>query len=494
MPARITVLDTTLRDGEQTPGIALTPDKKLEIAMALDELGVDVIEAGSAATSDGERKAIKMIVKEGPEAEICSFVRALREDVDAALRCEVDSVHLVVPVSETHMRYKLRKNRSQVKKMAFDAMQHALDHGLKVELSAEDASRADPSFLREFLLEGVKGGAHRVCLCDTVGVLTPERSKSLFSEFSKLVKVPLAVHCHDDFGMATANTLQAVLGGAREVHVTVNGLGERGGNAALEEVVLALSHLHELRTGIRLKKLYQTSKLVERLTGIPLPPNKAVVGENAFTHGAGIHAHGVLAHPSTYEPISPEAVGHHRKLVFGKHAGIHAIESELKRLGLKPTKPQLKEIVSQVKRLGDQGKLVTDAELGAIANEVMGRRPEDVVRLMELTVISGNRVTPTSSVKVKFGDREITESGVGVGPVDAAMNAIRKIVEDMAHIRLVEYHVDAISGGTDALVSVIVKLTDGRSIVTARGTSGDIIMASVQALLNGVNHLLGRKR
>jgi len=494
MPTRITVLDTTLRDGEQTPGVALTPEQKLEIARALDELGVDIIEAGSAATSEGERKAIKMISKEGLRAEICSFVRALREDVDTALKCEVDSVHLVVPVSETHMKYKLRKSSSQVMKMALDTVEYALDHGLKVELSAEDASRANRSFLNEFILRGVERGAHRICLCDTVGVLTPEKSKSLFSEISNLVKVTVAAHCHDDFGMATANTVQAVLGGAREVHATMNGLGERGGNAALEEVALALSYLHDIKTGIKLKKLYQTSRLVERLTGIPVSPTKAIVGENAFTHGAGIHAHGVLAHPSTYEPISPETVGHHRKLVFGKHAGSHGIESELKRLGLRPTRSQLKEIIAQVKKLGDQGKLVTDAELGAIADQVMGRCREEVVKLEELTVVSGNKVTSTSSVRVRFGEREITESGVGVGPVDAAMNAIRKIVEDMAHIRLVEYHVDAISGGTDALVSVIVKLTDGKTIVTARGTSGDIIMASVQALLNGVNHLLARKR
>ncbi|MEM2878317.1 MAG: 2-isopropylmalate synthase [Candidatus Hadarchaeales archaeon] len=493
MADRVSVLDTTLRDGEQTPGVSLTPDRKLDIARSLDELGVDIIEAGSAITSEGERKAIKLISREGLDAEICSFVRALKEDVDAAIECEVDSVHLVVPVSDMHIRYKLGKKREQVVKMAMEAMQHAMKHGLKVELSAEDASRASMAFLKGFLKEGVKKGANRVCLCDTVGVLTPERSRSLFSEMSKM-GVPVAVHCHDDFGMATANTVEAVIGGAREVHVAVNGLGERGGNAALEEVVLALSKLHNFKTNIKLNRLYDTSKLVERLTGIPVPPNKAVVGENAFTHGAGVHSHGVLAHPSTYEPISPETVGHHRKIVFGKHAGSHAIESELRRMGLRPTKKQLEEILIQVKRLGDRGKLVTDAELGAIADEVMGHRAEDVVKLEELTVVSGNKLTPTSSVRVKFGDKEVIESGIGVGPVDAAMNAIRKVVEDMAHIRLVEYHVDAISGGTNSLVSVVVKLTDGKTIVTARGTSGDIIMASVQALLSGVNHLIKRRR
>jgi D-citramalate synthase len=486
----VKVLDTTLRDGEQTPGVALTPEQKLEIAKALDDLGVDIIEAGSAIVSEGERKAMKLITKEGLDAEVCSYVRAVREDIDAALSCDVNSVHLVVPTSDIHLKYKLRKTRQEVEKMALNALRYALDHGLTVEFSAEDGSRTDPAFLGNLFSTAVKEGAQRVCICDTVGVLTPERSHELFSQITKLVKVPVAVHCHDDFGMATANTVAAVQAGAKEVHVTVNGLGERGGNTALEEVVLALSHFHGIKTGVKLSKLYSVSRLVEHHTGIPVSPTKAVVGENAFTHGAGIHVHGVLAYPPTYEPISPEEVGHHRRLVFGKLVGSHAIESELRRMGLKPTKAQVREIAEQVKRLGDQGKLVTDTELRAIVDGVMGREIKETVKLEELTVISGNRVTPTSSVKVKFGDKEVVESGVGVGPVDAAMNAIRKVVEGMSKIRLKEYHVDAISGGTDAVVSVVVELTDGKRIVTARGTSGDIIMASVQAMLNGVNRLL----
>lgn len=486
----IKVLDTTLRDGEQTPGVALAPEQKLEIARALDDLGVDIIEAGSAIVSEGERKAMKLISKEGLGAEVCSYVRAVREDIDAALGCDVDSVHLVVPTSDIHLKYKLRKTRQEVEKMALDALRYALDHGLTVEFSAEDGSRTDPDFLGNFFSTAVKEGAQRVCICDTVGVLTPERSRELFSNMTKLVKVPVAVHCHDDFGMATANTIAAVQAGAKEVHVTVNGLGERGGNTALEEVVLALSHFHGIKTGVKLSKLYSVSRLVEHHTGIPVSPTKAVVGENAFTHGAGIHVHGVLAYPPTYEPISPDEVGHHRRLVFGKLVGSHAIESEIRRMGLKPTKAQVQEIAEQVKRLGDQGKLVTDTELRAIVDGVMGREIKETVRLEELTVISGNRVTPTSSVKVRFGNKEVIESGVGVGPVDAAMNAIRKVVEGMSKVRLKEYHVDAISGGTDAVVSVVVELTDGKRIVTARGTSGDIIMASVQAMLNGVNRLL----
>jgi D-citramalate synthase len=487
---RIKVLDTTLRDGEQTPGVALTPEQKLEIAKALDDLGVDIIEAGSAISSQGERKALKLISDAGLHAEICSFARAAKEDIDAALSCDVDSIHMVVPTSDIHLKYKLKKTKKEVKEMSLRTAQYALDHGLIVEFSAEDASRTETSFLLDILSAAEEVGVQRVCACDTVGVLTYEKSRELFSTLSKKLRVPVSAHCHNDFGMATANTVAAVLGGASEIHVTVNGLGERGGNAALEEVVLALSHFYDISTGIKLKQLYSVSNLVEKITGMPVPPTKPIVGENAFAHGAGIHTHGVLVEPSTYEPIPPELVGQHRRLVFGKLTGTHAIESELKKMGLKPTKKQVEEIFNQVKQLGDRGKMVTDTELRAIVDAVMGREFKETVKLEELTVVSGNRVTPTSSVKIKFGDKEFTESGVGIGPVDAAMNAISKVIEGTANIRLEEYHVDAISGGTDAMVSVVVKLTDGKRMVTARGTSGDIIMASVQAMLNGVNRLL----
>jgi len=487
---RIRILDTTLRDGEQTPGISLTSEQKLEIARALDELGVDIIEAGSAITSEGERKAIKLVSNAGLKAEICSFVRAAKKDVDEALACEVDSVHMVVPTSNIHLKHKLKMTRREVKEMALDAAQYALDHGLTVEFSSEDASRTDIVFLTDILLAAVRLGVQRVCACDTVGVLTPENSYRLYSTLVRKLKVPVAVHCHNDFGMATANTVAAVKAGASEVHATINGLGERGGNAALEEVILTLTKLYSVTAKIKLNQLYKISKTVERITGMPVAPMKPVVGENAFAHGAGIHTHGVLADPSTYEPISPEIVGQHRKLVFGKLSGSHAIENELKRIGLNPSKNQVEEISNQVKRLGDRGKMVTDTELRAIVDTVMGRGFKETVQLEELTVVSGNRVTPTSSIKIKFGEKEFVESGIGIGPVDAAMNAISKVVEGTANISVQEYHVDAVSGGTDAVVSVVVKLTDGKRIVTARGTSGDIIMASVQAMLNGVNRLL----
>jgi len=487
---RILILDTTLRDGEQTPGVALTPEEKVKIAQALDDLGVDIIEAGSVATSEGERKAIKEISRLGLRAEICTFTRALRDDLDEAIDAEVDSVHLVVPASDLHLKHRLRKSREELKRIAGRCIDYAIDHGLKVEFSLEDATRSDEGFVRELVMLGEEHGAHRICLCDTVGVLTPDRARDFYAKFASMLKVPLAAHCHNDFGMATANTIAAVDGGAREVHVTVNGLGERGGNAALEEVAAALVFLRGKKLGIKMKRLYSVSKLVESLTGIPIPPTKPLVGENAFAHEAGIHVHGVLRNPQTYEPIRPEEVGQRRRIVFGKHIGSHAIEAELRKLGFKFTKEHVMEIFKQVKWLGDQGKVVTDVELRAIIDAVMGGRFEEAIKLEELTVVSGNKITPTSSVRVRFGDREFTASGTGVGPVDAAMNAIRKVVEGVSNIRLLEYHVDSISGGTDAVVDVTVKLTDGKRIITARGISGDIIMASVQAMLNGVNRFL----
>lgn len=487
----VKILDSTLRDGEQTPGISFTPAQKLEIAKALDELGVDIIEAGTPATSEGEKEAIKKIASEGLRAEICCFSRCLKQDLDLALDCEVDSVHLVIPTSDLHLQTKLKKTREEARRMALESVEYALKHGLIVEFSAEDGTRSDKSFLFSLLSEGIEVGAQRVCICDTVGVLTPERSFELFSEAVKTLKAPVSVHCHNDFGMATANSLAAIRAGASEVHVTVNGIGERAGNAALEEVVMALEILHGVKTGIKLEKIYEISKLVEKFSKIPVQPNKAIVGDNAFAHEAGIHVHGILENPCTYEPFNPELVGRSRRIIIGKHTGSHALEYQLQKWGISATSEQIGQILAEVKKLSDMGKLITDSELRAIAATITGKKIEEVIKLEELTVVSGNKITPTASARLRFRDKEVVESGLGVGPVDAAMKAIGKMVEELANIKLLEYHVDAISGGTDAVVDVVVKLTDGKRIVTARGVSGDIIMASVQALLNGVNTLLG---
>lgn len=490
----IKFLDTTLRDGEQTPGVALNPDGKLEIAKALDDLGVDIIEAGSAITSKGEREAIRNISREGLNAEICTYARGLEADIDAALECDVDSVFIVVPTSDLHLKQKIKKSRSQLKEMTIKTIQYARDHDLIVELGAEDATRTDIDFMKDVFQSGIDQGAERVCICDTVGIAMPEKIEEIVKELTKSFTNPVAVHCHDDFGVGSANTIKSVKAGAKEVHVTINGMGERAGNAALEEVALILSHFYKYDINIDLEKLHDVSKIVERVTGLPVSPTKAIVGDNAFSHEAGIHTHGVLAHPATYEPISPEMVGQSRRLVFGKHVGSHAIKSELEKRDLKPSEKQLKEIFERIKELGDRGKLVTDSEWTAIVDEVMGRTLKRIVELEELTVTSGNKVTPTASIKIRFREKEFIESGVGIGPVDAAMNAISKVVGEISSVKLQEYHVDAISGGTDSLVSVVVKLTDGKRIITSRGSSGDIIMASVQSMLDGVNRLLWDKK
>ena len=487
---KIKVLDTTLRDGEQTPGISLTTSEKLRIATKLDEIGVNIIEAGSAITSSGEREAIKKICSEGFNCEIASFARPVKLDIDYALDCDVDSLHLVVPTSPLHIEHKLKKTKEEVLLQAIDGCEYVIDHGLKVELSAEDATRSDMDFLKKVFKEGIAVGADRICACDTVGMLTPEKSYDFYSQLSDL-GVPLSVHCHNDFGLAVANTLSALQAGAREFHCTVNGIGERAGNASLEEIIVSLNTLYDnYETNINIQELYSSSKLVARLTGVYLQPNKAIVGENAFAHESGIHADGVIKNASTYEPITPELVGHKRKFVMGKHIGSKGLKNRLEELGIKTKKDQLDEIFKRVKSLGDMGKCVTDVDLQAIADNVLDIENEQKIKLEEITIVSGNKVTPTASVKMKIDDKEVIEAGVGIGPVDAAIVAVKKGIAEFTDVELEEYHVDAITGGTDALIDVIVKLRLGDKIISARGTHPDIINASVEAYLSGVNRLL----
>ena len=487
---KLEVFDTTLRDGEQTPGISLTPSEKLQIARKLDEIGVNTIEAGSAITSQGEREAIRGITHEGLNAKIASFARTLTQDIDYCIDCDVDMVNIVVPTSSLHMEYKLKKSPEEVLAISNNVTEYAVDHGLKVMLSAEDSTRSDMDFLKQIFKGAIEAGAHGICPCDTVSMLTPDKSKNFFDELSKL-GVPVSTHCHNDFGLATANTIFGVMGGAKEIHVTVNGIGERAGNASLEEVIVSLHTFYEnYETDIILNQLYDTSKLVSRLTGAYLQPNKAIVGENAFAHESGIHADGVLKKASTYEPIMPELVGHRRKFVLGKHVGTKGLQNRLEELGIYTTNAELAIIFNKVKDLADKGKTVTDADVQAIADYVMNIEEDAKVNLQEVTIVSGNRVTPTASVKLELDDKMVLEAGIGVGPVDAAINAVNKGVKEFADVRLEEYHVDAITGGADALIDVIVKLRLGNNVISARSTQPDIINASVEAYIIGVNRLL----
>ena len=485
----IKILDTTLRDGEQTPGVSLTSSEKLRIATKLDEIGVDFIEAGSAITSEGERESIKEIANQGFNAEILSFSRPLKGDIDYCIECDVDAVNLVVPTSELHIADKLKVSRDELLELSNNAVDYCKDHGLIVELSAEDASRSDADFLKLVYDNAIERGADRICVCDTVGILTPDLSYDLFNKLSD-IDVPIACHCHNDFGLAVANTLSALKGGASEIHTTINGIGERAGNTSFEECVVSIDRLlSNFTTNIKINEIYDISKLVARLTGVYIQPNKAIVGENAFAHESGIHSDGIIKNSATYEPITPELVGRKRKFIVGKHMGTHGLNNRLKELGLNVDKSQLQQICDNIKVLADKGKTVTDVDLQVIADNVLEINHEDRIKLDEVTIVSGNKVMPTASVKITVDGEQILNAGVGLGPVDAAINAIKSL-DVFKDIDLIEYHVDAITGGTDAFIDVIIKLQKEDRVVSARGTEADIINASVKAYIAGVNRLL----
>jgi len=495
---RIRIFDTTLRDGEQTPDVALTPEEKVIVARQLDKLGVDAIEAGSPITSRGELESAKLIVKEGLNAEIFGLARVVKDDVDAVVSSDLKYVHLFIATSDLHLKYKLRMTREQAVSSSLEMIDYAKSHGLLVEFSAEDATRTDIDFLRSFYKAVSDAGVIRINIPDTVGIMIPSKMYQLVKEVKSIVKVPVSVHCHDDFGAAVTNSLAGIEAGANQVHVTVNGLGERAGNAALEEVVTSLHLLYGKKTNIRTDLIYQTSQLVSKLTRVPVQPNKAIVGENAFTHVSGIHTHGVVAMPLTYEPIPPEFVGRRSRIAPGKHAGRHGTRAELEEMGLNPTEEQVKEIVNRVRAQGEKGRVVTDVDLMEIARAVMGDVvPEEkkIIELSELAVMTGTKMTPTASVKVMLDGKEFSAAETGVGPVDAAMRAIQNITMNRINVRLREYRLEALTGGSEAVAEVIIKVEDkDGNVVSARAANEDIVKASVDAMISGINRLLLRQR
>ncbi len=423
-------------------------------------------------------------------AEICSASRGTKGDIDAVAKSGANSIHLIIPVSDLHIEAKMKKTREQVLQITRDMVKYAKDCGLIVELSAEDATRADRDYLKKVFNTGVEVGADRIVACDTVGVLTPERSYEFYGDLRNSLKVPVvSVHCHNDFGMAVANTVEALRAGANQFHATINGLGERAGNASLEEIVVSLNNLYKLKLDIKLEQLYGISQLVSRLTGVYVQPNKAIVGENAFTHESGIHTQGMLAHPSMYEAIEPELVGGARRLASGKHSGSAGIKATLATMGLAFTEDQFKEIFQRIKTIGDKGKAVTDADLLAIAESVLGLSKEKPILLKEITVVAGNTVTSTASVRLKLNGTEVSGAAIGVGPVDAAINAVKKAIQEVDPINLELYSVKAITGGTDAMVEVMVRLRKGNRTATAMGVREDIVMASLDAVISGMNVL-----
>jgi len=490
---KIIALDTTLRDGDQAPGTHLTPDKKLLLATKLDEAGVNVIEAGNAAVSEGERQSLKAIANAGLSAQVLSFARVVPSDIDFAASCGVDGVHLVFPASDLHVAEKLRKTKDEALDLIVDCVSHAKSLGLKVELSAEDGSRADPEFLKKVFLAGANAGAERFCICDTVGVLSPQSSYALFFDVKKaLGSRTLAVHCHNDLGLATANTLAALAAGAGEFHATVNGIGERTGNAALEEVAVGLWHFHSIPT-VRLEKLYELSVLSRNLSSFNISSNKPLVGENAFSHESGIHVDGLCKNANTYEAITPSLVGRKRKILLGKLSGRKAVSLKLEEFGLGFDDAKKQEAVFlKVKELGDKGKLVTDADLFAICNSLSEDFHQKVV-LEELSASTGNKAGPSASVTLRVYENgsEVLHSatGVGDGPVDAALNAIYSAL-GAPDITLSEYHVDAVTGGWDAMITVRIRMKRGEREIYSGAAGTDIVLTSADAAIKAINALM----
>jgi 2-isopropylmalate synthase len=493
----IRIFDTTLRDGEQTPGVSLTIEDKIEIARQLSKLGVDVIEAGSPMSSEGEKRVVKEIAKAGLEAEICGLARATRSDIDDAIDCDVDLVHVFIPTSTVQMKYAVNMTPEEVLTATTENVEYVKKHGLKCEFSPMDATRSKLNFLKQVCQAAEKAKADMINIPDTVGIMTPRTTRKLIEDVKSAVEVPISIHCHDDFGMAVANSLAAIEAGATQVHATINGLGERAGNASLEEVAVALQIIYKFKTGINSRLLYSTSRMVSTLTGVSVQANKAIVGENAFAHESGIHTRGVTVKPLTFEPIKPELVGRTRKLVAGKLAGSRGIKAELEDIGIRPTEEQLKQIVNRIKELGDKGKMVTDADLLALTSAVMGEviAEEKIVDLCDLAVVTGIKVIPTASVRLALDGREYIAAETGVGPVDAVLKAIQKLTSNLAKIRLNEYRLEAITGGSNAVAEVVIKVEDEQGhIVSARAAREDIVMASVEAMINGINKCLIRNR
>jgi 2-isopropylmalate synthase len=493
LPDRVFFYDTTLRDGEQTPGVALLPEEKLEIAQQLDVLGVDSIESGFPATSKGEQQAVKQIAEAGLKAEVSALARCIRKDIDLAISCKVGCIHTFIATSDIHLKKKLGLSREEVVAKAVESVEYVKAHGLKSEFSAEDATRTDPSFLVSVCESVAKAGVDRIDIPDTVGVAVPRVMYDLVRRITERISVPVALHCHDDMGLAVANSLAGIEAGAQELHVTVNGIGERAGNASLEELALVLHTFYGVKTGIQLKEIYKTSRLVSKLTGVMVAPNKSVVGDNAFAHESGIHTDGVLSAPDTYEPLAPEIVGHERKLVAGKHAGKHGIDAMLKDMGLVLTKPQLDEVVGRVKELGDKGRSVTETDLFHIFEVVTGSTAPEKrrIELVDLVVLTGNRTTPTAILKLLIDGKEYKSSEFGVGPIDATVKAIERVVGDVAKFKLTDFKLEAITGGSDALANATAKVMDNKGrTVSAKGVREDIVMAGVEAVINAANRLL----
>ena len=487
---RIAIFDTTLRDGEQAPGFSLEVPAKVQMARALDALGVDIIEAGFPIASPADAEAVNLIAREVKRPVIAALARCRQQDIDEAARALAPAqrkrIHTFLATSDLHIEKKLRITRDDCFAAVVDGVKRARQHTDDVEFSAEDATRSDRDFLCRVVEAAIKNGATTINLPDTVGYGTVDETREFFEEIIRRVpnsdKAIFSTHCHDDLGLAVANSLAAIQGGCRQVECTINGIGERAGNAALEEIVMAFKVRGEalgVETGVKTELLNPTSAMLADITGVWPQPNKAVVGRNAFAHEAGIHQHGILANPLCYEIMTPASVGvSETVLVLGKHSGKHAVESRLLALGLAPKADELEALTAQVKALADEKKFVYDEDLLQLLNHAPALR----ARLVRYQVLSGNAILPTATVEIDVDGERHTASAVGNGPLDAALRAA-----DAAlgwELELLELHTRALTAGKDALAEVVVRVRRGEAESSGQAASTDSIEAALRAYLS----------
>jgi 2-isopropylmalate synthase len=494
---RLFIFDTTLRDGEQAPGASLNEREKLEIALQLERLGIDFIEAGFPVSSKGDFNAVKTIAARIKNSSVCGLARCVKKDIDAAYNAlkiaASPRIHIFLATSKIHMKYKLQKTEDEVLKLAVEAVKYAKRKFSDVEFSAEDATRSDKQFLYKVVEAVIDAGAKTVNIPDTVGYSEPQEFglliHDIFNNVFNINKAIISVHCHNDLGLAVANSLMAIRNGARQVECTINGIGERAGNAAMEEIIMTSTTrkdiFPDIKTNIDTKQIINTSRLVSKLTGFAIAPNKAIVGGNAFRHESGIHQDGILKERTTYEIIRPELVGASSSgLVLGKHSGRHAFCERLKSLGIKLNDKDIEVIFSKFKELADKKKTVYDEDLIAIVDDRLGSVMEEW-QLASFSITSSSSSAPVAEVSLKHKNKIITKSSSGDGPVDACYKAIDKLT--CAKMKLLEYHLDAVTSGKDALGEASVKIKLDSGIINGRGSSTDVIEASIKAYLNAIN-------
>jgi 2-isopropylmalate synthase len=500
---RVIIFDTTLRDGEQAPGFSMNAQEKLEMARQLARLNVDVIEAGFPISSDEDFEAVREVARQVGSLEgapiVCGLSRVGLVDIDraweAVRHARRPRIHTFVATSDIHLKYKLRKTRAEVLRAAVEAVRHARGYCEDVEFSPEDASRSDFDYMCEVLEAVIDAGARTINIPDTVGYAIPEEWFNRIMKIRERVKnsarAVISVHCHNDLGQAVANSLAAIRAGARQVECTINGIGERAGNASLEEIVMAIKtrrDFFETDTQVRTEEIFRTSKLLSHITGVHVQPNKAIVGENAFAHEAGIHQDGVLKEKLTYEIMKPEDIGRAaNKLVMGKHSGRHALAARLRELGFDLDDAELGKAFKKFKDLADKKKEVFDEDLIAIVKDEIAHVPETYA-LDYLHMVSGTGIVPSATVRLRKDDRVFQDSGVGDGPVDAVLNAIDAITGLKG--RLQDYQIRAVTSGKDALGEVAVKVDFDGTVVPGKASSTDVVEASARAYLNALNRLV----